>query len=78
MCVGGGLGGEEAGGGDCFPLTSWIETEQLDLCTEIFTRQGRVMVGEPGRWVGRGQVFTMSPLVPFNGLLIYAYYLLQK
>lgn len=31
MSVGGGLGGEEAGGGDCFPLISWIETEQLDF-----------------------------------------------
>ena len=53
MSVGGGLGGEEAGGGDCFPLISWVETEQLDLCVEIFTRRGRVMVGtQESEWEG--------------------------
>lgn len=73
-----GLGGEEAGGGDCFPLISWIETEQLDLYMEIFTRQGRVVMGnKEGGW-GRGQVFIIMLLVPFSGLLIYAYYLFQR
>lgn len=52
-----GLGGEEAGGGDCFPLILIIETEQLDLYMEIFTRQGRVVNGEQGRWVGKGTSF---------------------
>lgn len=29
------------------------------------------------KWVGKGQVFIIMLLVPFSGLLIYAYYLFQ-